>query len=300
MLKAIICNMKEYIKMLYDDMQADLHPYEDLNVSPIKRLTGKLDTIVKATEALKQYVNTDPFTSSQDEIDYFKYEKPLFISEQFFAQHLFNIETKRRQLSEETETRSYYEQELGYIRHYFTQNQFLYQYFQLQATELDSLLFLRGAETSPVILPETPDLDPKFSTKGDYFFAKFIAYERIQEYLAGELYPSTEREKLKMALNWTGDKMNLIEIAYAIYDTAQINHGEIDLKDIIDWLEVTLNISLSRFYRMFNEMKNRKSVSSTRYLNHCAAMVREHLAKGDGFRPQPPKPVSGSKSTPKK
>lgn len=292
--------MKDHIKLLYDNMQAALHRFEDLSFSPIKRLSGKLEAIVEATEALKLYIETNPFYNSQDEINYFKYEKPLFNCEQFLAQRRFHFETKRKQLSQETEVRSYFELELGFTRHYFTQHQFLYQYFQLEATELDSLLFMRNAETSPVILPETPDLDPRFSTKGDYLFAKFIAYERVQEFLAGELYPATEREKLKKALNWTGDKMNLIEIAYAIYDTAQINHGDIDIKDIIDWLEESLHISLSRYYRMFNEMKNRKSVGITRYLDHCAAVVQEHLVKGDDFRPQMPKSVSGSKSRPNK
>jgi hypothetical protein len=292
--------MKDDIKLLYDDMQLALHGIKEMQISPVKRLSAKLDVIAKANETLKQYIAINPFIDQQDEINYFKYEKPLFNCEQFLAQRMFQIETKRKQLSQETEVRSYFEQELGFTRHYFAQHQFLYQYFQLEATELDSLLFIRNAETSPVILPEAPDLDPRFSTKGDYLFAKFIACERLQEYLTGELYPATEREKLKKALNWTGDKMNLVEIAYAIYDTAQINHGEIDIKDIIDWLEESLHISLSRYYRMFNEMKNRKSVGVTRYLNHCATVVQEHLTRGNEFRPQKPKAVSGSKSRPNK
>jgi hypothetical protein len=94
--------------------------------------------------------------------------------------------------------------------------------------------------------------------------------------------------------------MNLVEIAYGIHDTAQINNGDVDIKDIIAWLEESLNVNLSRHYRMFSEMKKRKSVSPTRYIDHMGDMVKRHLLEGDAFRPQAPKQVSGSKSARKK
>ncbi|HVX00190.1 MAG TPA: RteC domain-containing protein [Candidatus Babeliaceae bacterium] len=292
--------MKEYIRTLYDEMLEELRFFDRADITSVKRLTSKLNVVVNSMDVLKQYLETDPFANVQEEISFFKYGKPLFSCEQYYAQHFFNLETKRRQLGEASLVRSYYEQELTFTRYFFTQHQFLYHYFQVEATEMDSLLFRRGAETSPVILPETPDLDPRFSTKGDYIFAKFITYERIQEYLTAELYPETEREQFKRKLNWTGDKMNLIEIAYGIFDTAQINNGDIDIKDIIQWLEDSLNISLTRHYRLFNEMKDRKLVSKTRYLDHASAMVQDHLNKGDEFRPQAPRFSTNSKSAKKK
>jgi len=292
--------MKEQIRILYDAMQEELRSFDRADITSVKRLTGKLNVIGNSIEALKQYLETDPFSTSEEEISFFKYGKPIFSCEQFYAQHFFNLETKRRQLGEAGLVKSYYEQELNFTRYFFTQHQFLYHYFQIEATEMDNLLFLRGAETSPVILPETPDLDPRFSTKGDYLFAKFITYERIQEYLTSELYPDTEREQLKRKLNWTGDKMNLIEIAYGIYDTAQINNGDTDIKDIIQWLEDSLNISLKRHYRLFNEMKDRKLVSKTRFLDHASAMVQEHLNRGDEFRPRAPRFSTASKPANKK
>jgi len=292
--------MKEQIKSLYDHMQENLRNYEVTDLTPVKKLSAKLDIIARATDQLRLYLETNEFENDQEEISFFKNVKPLFVCEQFFAQHIFNIETKKKELKEESAIRNYFEQELGFTRHYFNQHQFLYQYFQLEATELDSILFKRGSESSLVILPETPDLDPKFSTKGDYLFAKFIAYKRVFEYLTSVLFPATEREELKRTLKWTGDKINLIEIAYAIHDTAQINNGDIDIKEIISWLEDTLNISLNRYYKMFGEMKDRKIVSPTRYLDHAASMIQEHLRHGDAFRPQVPQAVSGSKSSTKK
>jgi hypothetical protein len=165
---------------------------------------------------------------------------------------------------------------------------------------MDNAYFLPGSTITDLILPEAPDADPEFSTPGDFLFAKFLAYERVQEYLINQLYPSEGKEKRKKILNWTGDKINLIEIAYGIYDTAQINHGDVDLIDIVSWLEESLAISLDRHYRIFSEMKNRKSVSPTRYLDHMGEMVKQHLTAGDAFRPRLPDVVSGSKPNHKK
>jgi len=291
--------MTEYIQNLYEDLREDLSLVSDMGIPAVRRLSAKLDAINEALEKIKVYLPAHPFKDVAEEIIFFKEEKPLFVSEQLFAVEMYNIEIQRP-LTDDSDIRAFYNKELNFVGHYLDKHQFLYQYYLLEATEMDNLLFVRGAETSSVLLPETPDLDPAFSTKGDYLFAKFMAYERVKEYLLGELYPATEREKLKRVLRWTGDKMNLVEIAYGIHDTAQINNGDVDIKDIIAWLEESLNVSLSRHYRMFSEMKKRKSVSPTRYLDHMGDMVKQHLAEGDAFRPQPPKPVSGSKSARKK
>lgn len=287
--------MKAYIENLYQELREDLAIYGDLGAPAVRRLSGKLTAINEALEKLKIYIIENPFGDNQQEVEFFKEAKPLFVSEQLMSQEMYNIETQRP-LTDEADIRAFYTKELNFIEHYLDKQQFLYQYYLLEGIELDNLLFVRGAETSTVLLPETPDLDPVFSTKGSYLFAKFIAYERLREFLLRELYPNSEREKLKRVLNWTGDKMNLIEIAYGIYDTAQINKGDVDIKDIISWLEDSLNISLQRHYRLFSEMKNRKSVSPTRYLDHMGDMVKQHLTEGEAFRPQVPKPVSGSKS----
>jgi len=43
---------------------------------------------------------------------------------------------------------------------------------------------------------------------------------------------------------WTGDKIELIEIAYGIYYTRRMNSGKAEVKDIVEWLEDTLQIDL--------------------------------------------------------
>jgi len=263
-------------------------------------LSGKLDTINAALEKVKAYLAEHSFKDTAEEIAFFKDDKPLFVSEQLLAQEMYDIETKTP-LTGEADIRAFYETELKFIEHYLDKHQFLYQYYLLEATEMDNLLFVRGADTPTVLLPEVPDLDPAFSTKGDYLFAKFIAYEKLRKYLMDELFGTRKNErpftsKKGRQLEWTGDKSNLVELAYAIYDTRQINNGDVDISDIVDWLEQSLHVNLGRYYRRFTEIKMRKNVSRTRYLDHMRDMFLKHIEEGEAFKPAAPKPVSGSKA----
>ncbi|WP_183580224.1 RteC domain-containing protein [Mucilaginibacter sp. X5P1] len=283
-------------------MKEDIFIYSDLGTTPIKRLTGGLNTTGESLKKLKDFVKETPFENQLEEIRFFKYEKPRFVAEQIYALEIYTIETGKP-LGDELLIRNFYEQELRFIKRYFIQYQFLYQYYQLDACDLDHLFFVRGAKPSDILIPEAPGLDPVFSTSCDYLFAKFMAYERIQDYIMdclygqGKAYQSFTSKKGR-SLTWTGDKSNLIELAYAIYDTLQINNGEVDISDIIDWLEQSLQVNLGRYYKRFSEIKMRKNISRTRYLDFMVEMIVKHMEEGDGFQPQPLKAVSGSKLRP--
>ncbi|MBS1529739.1 MAG: RteC domain-containing protein [Bacteroidetes bacterium] len=281
-------------------MQEDLTVYADLGTLPVRRLTSAISAIGAALEKLKDQLRQNSLTDQRQEIDFFKNDKPMFVAEQVYAIEIYTIETGKPLVDDQL-IRTYYEGELRYIKRFFMQHQFLYQYYQLGATELDHLFFVRGARPTDIILPDAPGLDPNFSTAADSLFARFMAFEKVQNYLMDCLYGQGSvaqpyRSKKGRPLEWTGDKSNLVELAYAIYDTMQINNGEVDISDIIDWLENTLHVSLGRYYKRFAEMKLRKNVSRTRFIDHMREMLLRHMDESDAFKPVPPAPVSGSKA----
>ncbi len=275
--------MKPFIQTLHDDMIEEVSLYSELGALPVKRLSGKLTIINKTLADLKQFVQENPFADRQDEINFFKYEKPRFVSELYCAHQMFNIETQRKQFNEEILIRNYFEQELKVIKHFFIQHQFLYQYYQLEACELDAVLFVRGAESSAVLLSEPPDLDPGYSTKGDYLFANFIAFEKMQDYLINELYPQSERILPGKALTWTGVSVNLVELAYGIYLTGQINNGQATITEIIQWLEKQLNADVGNAYRRWHAISNRKRVTPTKFVDQMRDAINKKLDDDNGL-----------------
>lgn len=269
--------MNETIKTLYDDMLEELNLYSDMGGLPVRRLTGKLDVIKKVLADLKKFVGENPFVDRQEEVNFFKHEKPLFVCELLCAHQMFTIETQRRQFTEAILIRNYYEQELKVIKHYFIQHQFLYQYYLLEASELDNILFVRGADASAVLLPETPDLDPGYSTKGDYLFAMFLAYEKVQNYLIDELYPPSEGARSGKVLQWTGETVNLVELAYGLYLTGQLNNGKATISEIIQWLEMQFNVDVGNGYRRWQAISNRKRVTQTKFIDQMRDAIIKRL-----------------------
>ena len=281
--------MKDLIKNLYEEMQEDLSFYEEIGTPAANRLGGALKSIKGIMLRLKAGVLADGFKDDREEVHFFKYEKPLFVAAQIYLTEYATIYLGKPSLSNDL-LHAYYEEELKRIQVFINRFGFLYQCYKLEASDLDSVLFLRGAGPTGMLLPGTPDADPAFSTNGDYLWAKFRAYERLQEYLLGALNAPEGSEPFRFIkrkgkpLKWTGDKSNLIEVAYGLFETGQLNDGKATITDVVEWLEDTLEINLSRYYRRFTEIKMRKSISPTKYLEEMRDAVLKRIEEGDAWR----------------
>jgi hypothetical protein len=290
----------EYVKTCYEILVGELELFGQVETAPVKKLGSSINAVRLSLDALKAKILEDDFPSQPDEIYFFKKEKPKFLCEQLYALEIFTIETNRP-LAGEEQVKAFYEQELKYIKRFFEQYRFLYQYYQLDAHEMDHLFFVRGVRPADILLPDVQDFDPAFATAADYLFAKFMACEKVQDYLLQGIYGATDNRlpfslgKNANPLKWVGSKSDLVELAYGIFGTMQINNGEAGIADIIFWLEQSLNIDLGRYYQTFSEIKARKSISKTHYLDHMKEMLTRHIEEGDAFKPRKIKKVPGYK-----
>ena len=98
-----------------------------------------------------------------------------------------------------------------------------------------------------------------------------MANEQLQIYLENEigkldvkpgLYKLSERQIQK----WTGSKIALIELIYALHAEGVFNNGMTDLKETAKFFEETFDVDLGQFHRTFFEMRARKS-ERTKFLN---------------------------------
>lgn len=267
--------------------------FYEMGIAPVKKLSGALNAVQNALADLKQYVADHSFADEAAEVAFFKYDKPQFVAEQLYAVELFTLETNKP-VGDDLALKVYYEFELRHLRRFFDQHRFLYQYYLLDGYELDAVYFRRGGGPAKAAIEGLPELDPEFSTPGDYLFAKFLAFERLQEHLVNCLYAPVvpmemRRAKKKKPFNWTGDKSNLIEVAYGIFCTMQINEGQVTIADIIEWLEESFGIDLTRYYRRFAEIKMRKTGSRTKYLDEMGEAVIAYMEDSEGIKARPPK-----------
>lgn len=286
--------MKGEIKKLYDELQEDLEFYEELGEPPANRLSGALVSIRARMIQLKVLVMTEGFRSLEAEIAFFKKEKPLFVAEQVYLTE-YTVILLGRPMSGSGLVEAYYLEELKRIQTFINRFGFLYQCYKMEAMDLDSVLFLRDAGPSGMLLPETPDADPAFSTNGDFLWAKFIAYERLQSWLEEQLalfhgqYRETagpDRPAQAMmppvGLKWTGETINLVEVAYGIWLTGQLNNGQVSITEIVEFLEKAFRVRIGKPHRRWQGIANRKRLGYTRFLDECKEAIEKRVEEEMG------------------
>jgi hypothetical protein len=281
--------VKKFSEELYQKFIRELSEAAEAEQEGVKKLVACLLLIRHYLEVLKQYALENPFESQAAEIECFKVIKPLFYRWLIYYTECYTIE-RGQPLEGGEALLKYYSDQLKYVNRFFRQHEFHYQYYKLNAVELDHLYFIRGAALQVGMAPEVPEVDPSFGTRQDYLFSKFMAFELLQAYLLEKMDAAkgnTPRpamiSKKGRETRWTGDTCNLIEVVYGIFDTKQVNEGEVDLSDLIDVFEQCFQVNLSRYFRRFTEIKRRKAMSKTRYLDEMRAAVSKRIEDGDAF-----------------
>lgn len=252
--------------------------------SPIDRLTSSLHLIQDTSKNLKDLVEANSFGTPQEEIIFFKRIKPMLYSFKIFEIDLYQFSLKIP-IGDDQDIMAYYREELQEIQRFFKLNVFHYKYYLLGLSDLDNLYFLRNAVVPVGLIHEMPEQDANFSSSHDYLFAKFLAYERLQMHILNEIKVlnnlvlpgassnSDESERLK----WTGEAINLVEVAYGIWLTGQLNNGNASITEIISWFEDKLQIKIGRAYRRWTEISNRKRISSTKYIDTIRDSIHKRI-----------------------
>lgn len=283
-------DLHKFIEQLFTKLSEELSVYADLGTLPVRKVTGAITSIQDAVTKLKTFVAENGFKGPEEEIHFFKHEKPRFTAEHFYAMEIFTIETARP-LNDPVMLKNFYEQELKYIRRFLDTNKFLYAYYQFDMKELDHQLFLRGCKPSEIPVPDVIGLDPLFTTCCDTLWGKFMAFERLQEWLRDEINslnaPAANGgfhilDGSAADLRWTGDNINLVELAYGIWLTGQLNDGNAGIAEIVHWFETHFKTKLGRPYRRWQSIAKRKRVAVTKYVDEIKEAILRRLDDENG------------------
>lgn len=281
--------IQKFSEKLYQKLERELEQIAIEVSDPLLKMKTALKPIAFALKQLRNFLNENPFSAKEDEIRFFKYIKPNFYCWQIYFTELYTIES-RIPVGETKVQVEHFRKELLYIERFFSQYQFHYQYYKLNANELDDLYFIRGVEIQSVLLPELPEPDSNFSTNSDYLFAKMKAYDMLKDWLENKIMEiknpdSKNLNTVDTKLKWTGDTINLLEIAYGWYFTGQINDGKANIIDIVKTIEQVFKVNIGRPYRRLSEIRQRKRLSRTKYIDEMASAITKKLDDEDEYKP---------------
>ena len=244
--------------------------------------------IIPLYDQLRKLTVDHIFSSTEEEIYFFKELKPNILGRYLYFNKVYRIESQCPSGSNDV-IKEYLNDELGGLTYFFRRNLELYQYYRSKATTYDTYYFIRGKADIRLCCDSFQcDRDPMFSTGYDHKIAKILANEMLQIYLNKRIINLGQSEainkqaitKIPYPANWTSNKIFLIELGYALYVAGDINNGNITVKEIMNLLGAMFNIDLGDYYRGYITLKNRKK-DRTLYLKTVIEKLLKRMEEDD-------------------
>ena len=108
----------------------------------IQRVEAIIQLIIQTLSKLKEYVLKRGFKNTDEEIHFFKHQKPVIVSKLIYYNAIYKIESKKPNKTKSG--KKYINNELKKLKKFFDNNLEFYKYYRTNNTFIDDQLFVRG------------------------------------------------------------------------------------------------------------------------------------------------------------
>lgn len=276
--------MKKFTQKLYQEAQLELKNISSTGAVGFELYNACFRVLRDAFRKLKIFTHKHKFRDQDEEIEFFKEIKPGFQSQLMYFIEMIQIEVRKPTVSERKELVKYYRKVSRHYQSMVEKNRLFMHYMRTGLTSGDHLLFVCSAEAEQMLHTDILDLDDKFSTPASTELARIRAYEMVIEHLGEQVEAlksgNATPNVVPYETIWTGSKVALIELAYALHSAKVINHGRVDIKHIISALESVFKIDLGNFYRVFLNIRIRQG-NRTAFMDELKEKVTERMDEAD-------------------
>lgn len=273
--------MEQYSHII-SELEADLKRISITSESMLNTAKLAIKRCRIALVELRWVVINQGFPDILSEIRFFKEIKPVAYSRLLFYQAVFELECFRSKYDSERIKR-YMKVKLDEIQIFVEENASSVQYYNCGFTYLDSLYFVRDRDEIPVELRGSQYLmDEQFNTWQDHAFSVLRANDLLVEYLTREIDRIDNHEQPHhlqqlSPLSWTGNKIDLVELIYALFFSQVINNGKTTIKELAGLFCRAFNLDVGKdIYRYYTEIQQRK-IDQTKFIEHLKSVLHEHI-----------------------
>jgi hypothetical protein len=239
-----------------------------------------------ALDRMRELVIKQGFPDQESEIYFFKKIKPTVYSKLLYYRAVFDLKGKC-QKADISVIRRYLQKRLYKINEYMEEHQVKVQYYKCGYKHLDEKYFVRGATEIPLELRSSHHLmDEDFFTWHDHTFSTIMANEMLTDYIRRELDKLNkpvgyDQPNYKSPLKWTGHKIDLGEIIYALLYSGVVNNGNASIIELAEAFEQIFNVEIKEdIYRYRLDIQQRK-IERTKFLNQLIAILRRMIDEKD-------------------
>lgn len=265
--------MKLFAESLMSELEHQLKLIHLETENQVQLAEQAIENSVAVLDKLKTFFIKYKRLNKKEEIEFFRDIKPKFTSKLIYYSEIYTIETNKPLGSQKT-IGKYYKAELNKLKVFFEKNQEFYRYYRTGNNCLDNKYFIRAKYDLKLMVDSFYfQADHRFTTSRDYKVARILANDEIKVFLEEQMEKLGRKtitiqspSPLSKGPKWTGSKVELIELIYALHTEGVFNNGTSGLKEVTTFFETAFNIDLGQFNRVFLEIRNRKS-ERTKFLN---------------------------------
>lgn len=267
--------LKSFTQELMMRMESEIQSIELDQTDALVRTSQTIVCVESYISELKGFIINYAFKDIDEEIDFFKHIKPALVSKLLFLRKLFKLQIVTS-FNSSSAVQKQFDRKLSKLESFVNSHQEFYRYIHSNATHLDKFYFTRKENVRI-----DPQSDERFSTTHDSMYCRILAAERLRHYLQ-ETLSKTELNSVHThsPITWTGSKTDLIELIYALHAAEVFNKGNVDVKQIATLLESVLNVALGNYYRVFQEIRIRKT-GQVNFINQLKDALIKRIQQGD-------------------
>ena len=226
------------------------------------------------------------FISIEEEIYFFKELKSRLTSKYIYYHKIIEIESNAPTTSKKLKIK-YYKQVIAECHLASKKDNEFFKYYRSGFTHNDHLYFTRNGTKQSINKHITRIfIDAKRCSLYDYNVATILANDKLSEYYEEKIEQinnsvNIKSQPLQSNLNWTGTKVDLVELVYALHNSKIVNTGNVDVKELAAYLGKMFNVDIEdNVYRFYQDIKSRKAVK-TKFLNTIAENLNQKMVDED-------------------
>ena len=253
-------NKSEFFNEFDYDLEQIANKYQD----PIVHAHQAIELLDVKIKQMNKWLKKHQFETVQEEIYFFKEQKPKIIAKLIYYKDILAIETSMPSVKKEK--MAHCEKALNKIHLYQYNNKEFYQYYRSKLSYKDQEYYVRSGRKENIYEAwYLMNYNKRLCSSHDYKVAILIANDMLTLYVENKIellqLTNSINQALKSNLKWTASSYDFTEIVYGLHHNNSINNGNATIIEIATVIGRALNIKVDdkNIYRDYIGIKERKS-----------------------------------------
>ena len=197
----------------------------------LQELTSRLKYFNELAANIVELESVFTFASKDDEIRYYKFEKPEFFKYGVYYNKIYKIEYKKP-IGLKKKSTKYYDSCLKNLNLDYKNNETMFEYYRCDHSYNDTSTFVRNSFEKDI-------------------FAVVKAASMIEEFLHNVSDPRSLLDKIGdyPKFKWSGTLVQAVQLVNFMVKGKLINNGNVSIADLMEHFQVTYDVDLKDYYK---------------------------------------------------